>query len=97
MAPRKFPPHCGITCRLALALAERFAQAQGNAVSLTPREVADKADIPPVVAGELLRALAQKGYAECQQIGKKLRCTVLRSSPLWSADPAKIAELLERL
>ncbi|AFA39483.1 hypothetical protein Pogu_1456 [Pyrobaculum oguniense TE7] len=97
MAPGKFPPHCGITCRLALALAERFAQAQGNAVSLTPSEVADEADIPPVVVSEFLKALAQRGYVECRQIGRKLRCTVLRSSPLWSADPAKIAELLERL
>ncbi len=51
---RKFPQVCGVLCRLATILAEAFADAQGNSLSLYPSEVAKKAQVSPFVAALLL-------------------------------------------
>jgi hypothetical protein len=40
---RRFPQGCGILCRLAIALAGAFAEAQENSLSLYPSEVAKRA------------------------------------------------------
>ncbi|MEM0484661.1 MAG: hypothetical protein QW434_08210 [Pyrobaculum sp.] len=95
---RKFPPQCGILCRLSIVLAEIFASAQGNAVTLHPGEVAREAQIPPFIVGEIFRVLSQRGYMECRRLShKRLKCTVWRTSPLWASDKEAILALLQQL
>ncbi|WP_258870212.1 hypothetical protein [Pyrobaculum aerophilum] len=95
---RKFPPQCGVLCRLSIVLADIFASAQGNAVTLHPGEVAKEAQIPPFIVGEIFRVLSQKGYMECWRLShKKLKCTVRRASPLWTSDKEAILALLQQL
>ena len=94
---RKFPQGCGVLCRLAAVLAEAFAEAQGNSISLYPSEVAKKAQVSQQVVGEIFRALAERGYMECVKTDRRMRCVVTRSSPLWSAEHEKIYNILETL
>lgn len=94
---RRFPQGCGVLCRLAAVLAEAFAEAQGNILSLYPSEVAKKAQVSQQVVGEVFRALAEKGYMECVKTDRRMRCVVTRSSPLWSAEHEKIYNILETL
>jgi predicted transcriptional regulator len=94
---RRFPQGCGVLCRLAAVLAETFAAAQGNSLSLYPSEVAKKAQVSQQVVGEVFRALAEKGYMECIKTDRRMRCVVTRSSPLWSAEHEKIYNILETL
>ena len=94
---RRFPQGCGVLCRLAAVLAEAFAEAQGNTLSLYPSEVAKKAQVSQQVVGEVFRALAEKGYMECIKTDRRMRCVVTRSSPLWSAEHEKIYNILETL
>jgi DNA-binding MarR family transcriptional regulator len=94
---RKFPQGCGVLCRLAAVLAEAFAEAQGNSISLYPSEVAKKAQVSQQVVGEIFRALAERGYMECVKTERRMRCVVTRSSPLWSAEHEKIYNILETL
>jgi hypothetical protein len=49
---RRFPQGCGVLCRLAAVLAEAFAEAQGNSLSLYPSEVAKKAQVSQQVVGQ---------------------------------------------
>ena len=93
----KFPQGCGVLCRLAAVLAEAFAEAQGNSISLYPSEVAKKAQVSQQVVGEIFRALAERGYMECVKTDRRMRCVVTRSSPLWSAEHDKIYNILETL
>jgi hypothetical protein len=94
---RRFPQGCGILCRLATVLAEVFKEAQGNAVSLHPSQVAKEAQVPQQVVGEVFKALAERGYMTCVKTERKMRCTVTRSSPLWTTDNEKIYSILEAL
>ena len=94
---RRFPQGCGVLCRLAAVLAEAFAEAQGNSLSLYPSEVAKKAQVSQQVVGEVFRALAERGYMECVKTDRRMRCVVTRSSPLWSAEHDKIYNILETL
>ena len=94
---RRYPQGCGVLCRLAAVLAETFAAAQGNSLSLYPSEVAKKAHVSQQVVGEVFRALAEKGYMECIKTDRRMRCVVTRSSPLWSAEHDKIFSILETL
>ncbi len=94
---RRFPQGCGVLCRLAAVLAEAFAEAQGNSLSLYPSEVAKKAQVSQQVVGEVFRALAERGYMQCVKTDRRMRCVVTRSSPLWSAEHEKIYNILETL
>jgi hypothetical protein len=94
---RRFPQGCGVLCRLATVLAETFAEAQGNTLSLYPSEVAKKAQVSQQVVGEVFRALAERGYMECIKTDRRMRCVVTRSSPLWSTEYDKIYSILETL
>jgi hypothetical protein len=94
---RRFPQGCGVLCRLAAVLAEAFAEAQGNTLSLYPSEVAKKAQVSQQVVGEVFRALAERGYMECIKTERRMRCVVMRSSPLWSTEYDKIYNILETL
>jgi predicted transcriptional regulator len=94
---RRFPHGCGVLCRLAAVLAEAFAEAQGNSLSLYPSEVAKKAQVSQQVVGQVFRALAEKGYMECLKTERRMRCVVTRSSPLWSTEHEKIYNILETL
>jgi len=69
-------------CRLATVLAEAFAEAQGNSISLYPSEVAQKAQVSQQVVGEVFRALAERGYMECIKTDRRMRCVVTRGFPL---------------
>ncbi len=84
-------------CRLAAVLAEAFAEAQGNSLSLYPSEVAKKAQVSQQVVGQVFRALAERGYMQCVKTDRRMRCVVTRSSPLWSAEHEKIYNILETL
>jgi predicted transcriptional regulator len=94
---RRFPQGCGVLCRLAAVLAEAFAGAQGNSLSLHPSEVAKKAQVSQQVVGEIFRALAERGYMQCVKTDRRTRCVVTRGSPLWSAEHEKIYGILETL
>jgi len=94
---RRFPQGCGVLCRLAAVLAEAFAEALGNSLSLYPSEVAKKAQVSQQVVGEIFRALAERGYMECVKTDRRMRCVVTRGSPLWSAEHDKIYNILETL
>jgi predicted transcriptional regulator len=94
---RRFPQGCGVLCRLAAVLAETFAKAQGNTLSLYPSEVAKKAQVSQQVVGEVFRALAERGYIQCVKTDRRMRCVVTRSSPLWSTEHEKIYNILETL
>ena len=94
---RRFPQGCGVLCRLAAVLAETFAAAQGNSLSLCPSEVAKKAQVSQQVVGEVFRALAERGYMQCVKTDRRMRCVVTRGSPLWSAEHEKIYNILETL
>jgi len=94
---RRFPQGCGVLCRLAAVLAEAFAEAQGNSLSLYPSEVAKKAQVSQQVVGEVFRALAERGYMQCVKTDRRMRCVVTRSSPLWSTEHDKIYNILETL
>jgi hypothetical protein len=94
---RRFPQVCGVLCRLAAVLAEAFAEAQGNSLSLYSSEVAKKAQVSQQVVGQVFRALAEKGYMECVKTERRMRCVVTRSSPLWSTEHEKIYNILETL
>jgi predicted transcriptional regulator len=94
---RRFPQGCGVLCRLAAVLAEAFAEAQGNSLSLYPSEVAKKAQVSQQVVGEVFRALAERGYMQCVKTDRRMRCVVTRGSPLWSAEHEKIYRILETL
>jgi predicted transcriptional regulator len=94
---RRFPQGCGVLCRLAAVLAEAFADAQGNSLSLYPSEVAKKAQVSQQVVGEIFRALAERGYMQCVKTDRRTRCVVTRSSPLWSTEHDKIYSILETL
>lgn len=89
---------CGVLCKIAKALAEFFVNAQGSAISLYPSEVAAKSGVPQQIVGEVFRALASRGYMECVRYSyRKVRCTVSRNSPLWTADSRSIYQILEDL
>ncbi|MFZ8840980.1 MAG: hypothetical protein ACO2PM_19095 [Pyrobaculum sp.] len=94
---RRFPQICGVLCRLAAVLAEAFAEAQGNSLSLYPSEVAKRAQVSQQVVGEVFRALAERGYMQCVKTDRRMRCVVTRESPLWSAEHEKIYSILETL
>ncbi len=95
---RRFPPQCGVTCRLAHVLAEIFSTAQGVTVTLRPGQVAREARVSPIVVGQIFRALAERGYMTCSRVGeRRLRCTVRRDSPLWSGDHEAIYAILQQL
>ena len=94
---RRFPQGCGVLCRLAAVLAETFAAAQGNYLSLYPSEVAKRAQVSQQVVGEVFRALAERGYMQCVKTDRRMRCVVTRGSPLWSAEHEEIYSILETL
>jgi len=94
---RRFPQGCGVLCRLAVVLAEAFAEAQGNALSLYPGEVAKKAQVSQQVVGEVFRALAERGYMDCFKTDRRMRCVVTRGSPLWTTGHDEIYSILETL
>jgi hypothetical protein len=82
---------------MAAVLAETFAEAQGNSLSLYPSEVAKKAQVSQQVVGQVFRALAERGYMQCVKADRRMRCVVTRGSPLWSTEYDKIYNILETL
>lgn len=95
---RRFPKDCGILCRVAYSISEVLKSEQGNVATVTPGQLSKIADVPPLIVGEILRALESRGYVKCERVsGKKLRCSVSRDSPLWSVDYREILKILESL
>ncbi len=67
-------------------------------MTLRPGKVAREARVPPIVVGQIFRALAERGYMACSRVGERqLRCTVRRDSPLWSGDHEAIYAILQQL
>lgn len=94
---KRLPHDCGILCRVAIVLAEFVKNAYGHVLTLSPSEVAKAAQISPYVVGQIFRKLAEVGYVECRRENKRLCCFLTRNSPLWTADPQRINQILEAL
>jgi hypothetical protein len=87
----------GVLCRIAAALAEVLSRAQEGPLLLRPIDVAERAEAPRRVVGEVLKALAERGYMECVKTARGLLCAVPPGSPLRSASREEIYSILEPL